>query len=1019
MVPDYYAMLGVDARADRVTIEEALARAQPAWSAGTRNPKTKHLHQSYLDQIPALRRALLTDDVARAAYDAELATERKATLDRQLDELQRLVRLRSAKGGLTVTDRSLLRTEAMQRGVPPENLDRLLESIPPLPESPTAGDEAEPTPRDVIDPAMRRQIQVALDHLRRRDLYHVLDLTRDAPQAEILSRAEAERRRWMQKAQVTADKTAWLEAISYAHSHLGTPASRERYDRTLELEAEEAFLGLVGFALQSLERLDRGTHAVLEQEGDRLGLTPDAVTRRIRQVCRDRGVAMILEGASRGTSQGSVRLLRCRHCAGLTALGDSSSPAHSAECRHCGASLQWRCPVCRNGHWVDQTRCGCGFPIESLEPYERRFDLAKESYRSRDYPGAAEQLEAILQIAPRSQVARRAYDRTQERLREIKKVRGAWEIERNRGRMLAARKILDLWAKMVPASDPEHLAALTELHRRLGEAAQLTAEARALAMDDPAASRALYLKSLDLASDLPETSDGLLRCPPDAPRALRAEVENGRVRLAWEPPIPDHLGRVEYAVFRKRGGIPTSEGDGTLVALVDATEWVDLDVEPGVSYGYAVYTRRNGIDSITRTTAGELMAVAEVDSPTARPGRQDILLRWSLPAGAVGARVTRRRGTPPTTITDGEPVDCLRDHVHDTGLDEGAVYHYRISALFAGGGGLVASPGVVVSAIPREPAEPIESLEIGGGSVGPARLSWMPPARGQVLILRTNNDPGLAPGAALAPEQVAGLGGAWVENAHVDHAELPHEADNGVRFFTPVTCLGDQWVVGRTVKDVALADPTDLRAARVGADGKVHLRWRWSPQSVRSIVIARAGRSPMGPDDPQAQRFEVGESEYARKGYLSVSLPADPGGLWHLAVYAVGHVGDEQVVSRGQEPTARLVLPGPNPEVTVSYSLRPPRFPGRPWSLTFRTDPPSQEIPPMALVAHPRTVPLSVEDGEMIDRFPASRDGSTFRIRSDRNLGGHQVRIFPDPCSDPGAMPPVRLRHPERGRTRI
>src|SRR3954468_21629983 len=106
MVPDYYAMLGVDPGSDRATLEAALARNQPLWSSGTRNPKNKHTYQSYLDQIPALRRTLLGDPMARAAYDAELAAARRVERDRVLDRLQHLIRLRAAKGGLTVADRA-------------------------------------------------------------------------------------------------------------------------------------------------------------------------------------------------------------------------------------------------------------------------------------------------------------------------------------------------------------------------------------------------------------------------------------------------------------------------------------------------------------------------------------------------------------------------------------------------------------------------------------------------------------------------------------------------------------------------------------------------------------------------------------------------------------------------------------------------------------------------------------------------------------------------------------------------
>ncbi len=186
MVPDYYAMLGIDPGADRATIEAALARNQPIWSSGTRNPKTKHTFQSYLDQIPALRQALLGDPAARAAYDAEHLAARRAARDAKLDDLQRLVRLRAAKGGLTVSDRALLRDEATKLGLAAADLDRLVELIPPRPESPVDVEDDDPT-ADVLDPVMRRQLHVALNHLGRRDLYDALGLTRDAPERRNLA----------------------------------------------------------------------------------------------------------------------------------------------------------------------------------------------------------------------------------------------------------------------------------------------------------------------------------------------------------------------------------------------------------------------------------------------------------------------------------------------------------------------------------------------------------------------------------------------------------------------------------------------------------------------------------------------------------------------------------------------------------------------------------------------------------------------------------------------------------------
>ena len=70
-------------------------------------------------------------------------------------------------------------------------------------------------PADVLDPSTRRQIRVVLEHLGCRDLYDALGVSRDAPKIYIEARADEERQRWMKKAQVTAEKTAWLEIITH------------------------------------------------------------------------------------------------------------------------------------------------------------------------------------------------------------------------------------------------------------------------------------------------------------------------------------------------------------------------------------------------------------------------------------------------------------------------------------------------------------------------------------------------------------------------------------------------------------------------------------------------------------------------------------------------------------------------------------------------------------------------------------------------------------------------------------
>ena len=108
MVPDYYARLGVDPRAERAEIEAALQRKQPAWSMGTRNPKTRHANQLYLDEIPALRKQLAERSGLPRRVRRRVGRGPDARAGSKLDELQRRVRLRAAKGGLLASDRGLL-----------------------------------------------------------------------------------------------------------------------------------------------------------------------------------------------------------------------------------------------------------------------------------------------------------------------------------------------------------------------------------------------------------------------------------------------------------------------------------------------------------------------------------------------------------------------------------------------------------------------------------------------------------------------------------------------------------------------------------------------------------------------------------------------------------------------------------------------------------------------------------------------------------------------------------------------
>lgn len=711
MVPDFYARLEVDPGADRAAIEAALLRKQPAWSMGTRNPKNRHTYQLFLDEIPALRRALLGDPASRAAYDAELAVAHRAEREKKLDELQRLVRLRAARGGLAASDRADLVAEARRIGLDEDDLLRLIRPIPSLNHSaPVEADDPdiEPTP-DVLDPSTRRQLRVALDHLGRRDLYDALGVARDAPAGDIEARGDAERQRWMRKSQVTAEKTAWLEVIAHAQTHLGSPRSRARYDRTLLMEADEALDRLVEFAIRGLDRLDPGTRSALLAEAAALGIAPDRADRRIARACRklgvgrDPAVGVTASHPATASANGSGRfaMVRCRGCGGVTEISPVARRAASARCPHCGASMRWDCPACRRTPWVDEPRCACGFRQVLAEPVRRHFEAAQAAFRASDLDLAEDHLERLLELTPDHAGARNAVNRVRQRRGELDRLRSAYQSARTGGRLVAARAAVEAWGRLVDPSSAEIRSAWDEITPPLRRAEAMTARARAVERTDPPAARNFYRQSLAIVSDLPDALAGLARTPPDPPLAMEAQVLGDRIRLTWTPPPSDGCGPIRYVVVRKRGGVLIHPGDGVRIAEVDAPEFDDRTVPPGETVGYAVLSRRGEAESIAAVSLGPFVYLADVSEVEVALEGGAVAIRWRAPASVAEVRAVRKRGLAPSGPRDGDRIPATLDHLVDRGLDPDAVHYYLICAIYRmSDGRLFPSPGVPVSVRP-------------------------------------------------------------------------------------------------------------------------------------------------------------------------------------------------------------------------------------------------------------------------------------------------------------------------------
>ena len=213
---------------------------------------------------------------------------------------------------------------------------------------------------------------------------------------------------------------------------------------------------------------------------------------------------------------------------------------------------------------------------------------------------------------------------------------------------------------------------------------------------------------------------------PGPPRDLRATAGDGQITLNWTEPLSDGgLAITIYLVYR---GI--SPGATSLLKEIEdigTHAFVDRGLTNGITYYYSI---------TARTGAGEGASSEEIDAtPFTRPGEPRdpratdgdgrARLSWKAPEQDGGAAILKYR------IYRGEETGeatFLRDlkeglEFHDTGLTNGKIYYYRVSAFNkAGEGPLSDEARAAPAAVPSAPRD----LKADAGD-GRVKLTWKAP----------------------------------------------------------------------------------------------------------------------------------------------------------------------------------------------------------------------------------------------------------------------------------------------------
>ena len=261
------------------------------------------------------------------------------------------------------------------------------------------------------------------------------------------------------------------------------------------------------------------------------------------------------------------------------------------------------------------------------------------------------------------------------------------------------------------------------VYRAFGEGtAEVLAEVAGTSyVDDSVTNGLLYRYNVRAFTAVGEgpASDDITVMPlglPLEPRDLAVVAGAGTLTLTWAVPSDTGGTPVEtYVVYRGDSAV-------TLARLRevagDTLTFVDEEVVAGTTYFYAVAAVTDAGEG-AMAAAVSAMAIDVPSAPTgpaAVGGDRNVTLTWAAPASDGHSPITGYvvlRGPSATDLQEVAQLGVVTSYV-DTGLTNGATYHYAVVAQNAAGNG---ARSVTVSAMPAKPI-------VAPGKVGALVAQW-------------------------------------------------------------------------------------------------------------------------------------------------------------------------------------------------------------------------------------------------------------------------------------------------------
>jgi hypothetical protein len=385
--------------------------------------------------------------------------------------------------------------------------------------------------------------------------------------------------------------------------------------------------------------------------------------------------------------------------------------------------------------------------------------------------------------------------------------------------------------------------------------------------------------------------------PPEPTNNLAAHVADGQATISWTP--VGGPGRSVYRITYNDEFRPYRPEAGTTLVELEASCVIPMPTAHAVRHVQVWEHTGHTLDEARACAPNPVANGVLVAQPSQMEIKEDhgqVFCRWSLPnsLGDYGAiewvEVRRHLVIEETVSTAAEIVDAEFGGFHDTSVEPGRDYLYRITAMARVDGAYLASE--VVEATVRIPAPLQQVTDLSCMRVEDRSgketftLEWSVPVAGVVRVYRTPTE--LRGGYAGRAMKVAELPDAELTAS----AELPHPVGTGSRpgtarmsgiarpsdwptmYLTPVTVLRDEAMVGTTITgEASMAAPGNF--AIFERVFEQHLRFGWP----NGADVVRVYIGPKGQTDPDkvlsggAPLKELTQAQWRRSAAVAVQLP--------------------------------------------------------------------------------------------------------------------------------------------------